>query len=224
MKISPSKEDYIKTIFSLKGSEEIVSNKDLANSLNVSAASVTDMNNRLVKEELITYIPYKGVQLTDLGIQVANQLIRKHRIWEVFLYDKLGFEWDEVHIEADRLEHASSNKLIEKLNLFLGQPKYDPHGGLIPNADGTVVQDDKPLISLKELKVNQSFVVREVSDEDDDLLNYLKDKGFSLNDEYEIVGSDTYDGTISIQNSKSNEIFTISGKALNKIKVNVIKK
>src|SRR5699024_1478319 len=98
LKFSPSKEDYIKAIYSLNGSEDIVSNKKLANSLAVSAASVTDMNNRLQKEDLITYYPYKGVQLTDLGIKVANQLIRKHRIWEVFLFEKLGFEWNEVHI------------------------------------------------------------------------------------------------------------------------------
>ena len=222
MKISPSKEDYIKTIFNLNGSEEIVSNKSLANSLKVSAASVTDMNNRLVKENLISYFPYKGVQLTDLGAQVANQLIRKHRIWEVFLHEKLGFDWDEVHHEADRLEHASSNKLIERLNAFLNHPKYDPHGGLIPNADGSVSKDDTPLISLKEIEVNQYFIVREVSDEDDELLNYLTMKGFSLNDEYEMVGTDAYDGTISIRNIQTNDTFTISEKAVSEIKVNKI--
>ena len=123
MKISPSKEDYIKTIYSLNGAKDIVSNKQLAHSLSVSAASVTDMNNRLKKENLITYYPYKGVQLTDIGIQIANKLIRKHRIWEVFLYEKLGFDWDEVHVEADRLEHASSEKVINALSELLGDRK-----------------------------------------------------------------------------------------------------
>lgn len=219
MKISPSKEDYLKTIYALKGYEKIVSNKDLAESLDVSAASVTDMNSRLLKEDLITYYPYKGVQLTDLGVKVANQLIRKHRIWEVFLYEKLGFEWNEVHEEADHLEHASSDILIERLDNFLGNPTYDPHGGLIPNADGTVDKEEKPLLPLVKLKPHQYFIVREVPDEDNDLLNYLSEKGFSLNDEYELMAIEPYDGSITIRNTKTDTKITVSGKALEKIKV-----
>lgn len=221
MKFSPSKEDYIKTIYSLNGSEDIVSNKQLANSLAVSAASVTDMNNRLKKEDLITYYPYKGVQLTDLGIQVANQLIRKHRIWEVFLFEKLGFEWNEVHVEADRLEHASSDKVIERLSELLGHPEYDPHGGIIPNADGTVDLDKVPLVSLKDITVGQSFIVKEVPDEDSILLNYLSQKDFSLNDEYEVTDIEMFDGTLTLKNSQTGDAFTVSGQALEKIRVSV---
>ena len=221
MQISPSKEDYIKTIYNLNGSDTIVSNKQLANSLAVSAASVTDMNNRLKKENLITYYPYKGVQLTDLGIQIANQLIRKHRIWEVFLFEKLGFEWDEVHVEADRLEHASSDKVIERLSNLLGNPVYDPHGGIIPNADGTVDLDKIPLISLKDIAVNQTFTVKEVPDEDSILLDYLAQKGFLLNDEYEVLEIETFDGTLTLKNKQTNEVFTVSGQALEKIRVSV---
>ena len=221
MKFSPSKEDYIKTIYSLNGSEDIVSNKQLANSLAVSAASVTDMNNRLKKEDLITYYPYKGVQLTDLGIQVANQLIRKHRIWEVFLFEKLGFEWNEVHVEADRLEHASSDKVIERLSELLGHPEYDPHGGIIPNADGTVDLDKVPLVSLKDITVGQSFIVKEVPDEDSILLNYLSQKDFSLNDEYEVTEIEMFDGTLTLKNSQTGDAFTVSGQALEKIRVSV---
>ena len=221
MQISPSKEDYIKTIYNLNGSDTIVSNKQLANSLAVSAASVTDMNNRLKKENLITYYPYKGVQLTDLGIQIANQLIRKHRIWEVFLFEKLGFDWDEVHVEADRLEHASSDKVIERLSNLLGNPEYDPHGGIIPNADGTVDLDKIPLISLKDIAVNQTFTVKEVPDEDSILLDYLAQKGFLLNDEYEVLEIETFDGTLTLKNKQTNEVFTVSGQALEKIRVSV---
>lgn len=221
MQISPSKEDYIKTIYNLNGSNAIVSNKQLANSLAVSAASVTDMNSRLKKEALITYYPYKGVQLTDLGIQIANQLIRKHRIWEVFLFEKLGFEWDEVHVEADRLEHASSDKVIERLSNLLGNPVYDPHGGIIPNADGTVDLDKIPLISLKDIAVNQTFTVKEVPDEDSILLDYLAQKGFLLNDEYEVLEIETFDGTLTLKNKQTNEVFTVSGQALEKIRVSV---
>lgn len=222
MKISPSKEDYLKTIYSLKGAEQIVSNKQLTKALSVSAASVTDMNNRLEKEQLITYYPYKGVQLTDLGIQVANQLIRKHRIWEVFLHEKLGFHWNEVHEEADRLEHASSDKVIERLSDLLGNPEFDPHGGIIPNADGTVNKNRIPLVTLEEVKVNQSFIVKEVPDDDTELLDYLSEKDFSLNDKYEITEADTYDGTITIVNLSTNKSFTISAKALEKIKVSLL--
>lgn len=222
MKISPSKEDYLKTIYSLKGADQIVSNKQLTKALSVSAASVTDMNNRLEKEQLITYYPYKGVQLTDLGIQVANQLIRKHRIWEVFLHEKLGFHWNEVHEEADRLEHASSDKVIERLSDLLGNPEFDPHGGIIPNADGTVNKNRIPLVTLEEVKVNQSFIVKEVPDDDTELLDYLSEKDFSLNDKYEITEADTYDGTITIVNLSTNKSFTISAKALKKIKVSLL--
>lgn len=219
MKFSPSKEDYIKTIYSLNGCETIISNKQLANSLSVSAASVTDMNNRLQKEKLITYYPYKGVKLTDLGIKVANQLIRKHRIWEVFLFEKLGFEWNEVHVEADRLEHASSDKVIERLSELLGHPEYDPHGGIIPNADGTVDLDKVPLISLKDVTLNQNFVVKEVPDEDSVLLNYLSQKGFNLNGKYMVTDIETYDGTLTLKNKKNDDSFTVSGKALKNIRV-----
>lgn len=222
MKISPSKEDYIKTIYSLNGAKDIVSNKQLAHSLSVSAASVTDMNNRLKKENLITYYPYKGVQLTDIGIQIANKLIRKHRIWEVFLYEKLGFDWDEVHVEADRLEHASSEKVINALSELLGHPEYDPHGGIIPNADGTVDLDKVPLIPLKDAIVSQIFTVKEVPDDDDELLSYLTQKGISLNDTFEIMHIETYDSTITIKNTQTDVVFTISGKALENIRVELL--
>lgn len=222
MKFSPSKEDYIKTIYSLNGAEDIVSNKQIAHSLSVSAASVTDMNNRLKKEDLITYFPYKGVQLTDMGIQIANQLIRKHRIWEVFLYEKLGFDWNEVHVEADRLEHASSDKVIEGLSELLGHPEYDPHGGIIPNADGTVDLDKVPLVSLKDVIVRQSFIVKEVPDEDDDLLNYLSQRGISLNEPFEMLHIETYDGSITVKNRLTDNVFTVSGKDLGKIRVALI--
>lgn len=219
MKISPNKEDYIKAIFNLNGASQIVSNKDIANELSVSAASVTDMNTRLVKEGLITHSPYKGVQLTEVGIKISNQLIRKHRIWEVFLYEKLGFQWDEVHEEADRLEHASSDKVIERLDQFLNSPKFDPHGGIIPQADGTVKKFRTPRIPLTEINAGEQFVVLEVPDHDNELLNYLYDKGFSINNRYQLEEINTYDGMIAIQNIDTKEVVTISGKALEKIQV-----
>ena len=219
MKMSPNKEDYIKAIHSLNGTNEVVSNKSIANELSVSAASVTDMNTRLVKRGLVTHTPYKGVKLTVKGTQVANQLLRKHRIWEVFLYEKLGFKWDEIHNEADRLEHASSDKLIQRLNEFLDYPKYDPHGGMIPNLDGTMDKQNSPLISLTAIQIGDRFIVKEVPDEDVKLLHYLFDKGFSINDKYQLIDANTYDGMITIKEIGSAKQLTISGKAIDKIKI-----
>lgn len=218
MVMSPNKEDYIKAIHSLDGAYEIVSNKKIANKLSVSGASVTEMNARLVKEEFISHIPYKGVQLTSKGIRAANQLVRKHRLWEVFLYEVLGYQWDEVHTEADRLEHASSNKLINRLSEFLDQPKHDPHGGIIPNADGTVDESILPILSLSELENDIHFMVKEVLD-DEELLNYLNDKGFELNQIYKIIARDSYDGTVTIFDNTQDATYTISGKATDSIKV-----
>ncbi len=218
MKISPNKEDYIKAIYALNGAHEVISNKDIANELSVSAASVTDMNARLVKENLISYYPYKGVQLTALGVRVTNQLIRKHRLWEVFLYEKLGFQWNEVHDEADRLEHASSDKVTERLNDLLGNPQYDPHGGLIPNADGTIDEEKITLVPLTAIEVNQYFIVKEVPD-DEHLLNYLFDKGISINDKYKLININAYDGMLTIKDVHTRDEVTISEKALEKIKV-----
>jgi len=220
MAMSPSKEDYIKTIHSLDGAYEIVSNKNIANKLEVSAASVTEMNSRLLKEEFVSHYPYKGVQLTEKGIRTANQLIRKHRLWEVFLYDTLDYQWDEVHGEADRLEHASSDKLVERLSEFLNHPKHDPHGGIIPNADGTVDESILPILSLNELDIGVHFMVKEVLD-DEELLNYLNDKGFKLNQVYKIVAKDSYDGTVTVFDNTKDATYTISGKATSSI--NVIK-
>lgn len=221
MKMSPSKEDYIKVIYNLSNNNSIVSNKDIANKLSISAASVTDMISSLVKEDMVDHFPYKGVQLTETGIKTANQLIRKHRVLEVFLYETLGFKWDEVHEEADRLEHASSNKFIERLNDFLNNPTYDPHGGIIPNADGTITPPENALMQLNQLEIGEHFVVREVSD-NEELLNYLHSKEFSLNKRYALIDIDSFDGTITLKEAETVHTLTISGQALNKIKVNIV--
>lgn len=216
MSISPSKEDYLKAIHDLNGAYKNVSNKDIAAALSVSAASVSEMNARLAKEDLITHVPYKGVQLTEKGIKSANQLIRKHRLWEVFLYEKLNFKWDEVHAEADRLEHASSDLLIERLSEFLGYPKYDPHGGLIPNADGTVDEIVTPLLPLEEIPINCVFAIIEV-DDDEVLLNYLYENNVSLNYNYLLLERNSYDSTVIILDIETKKKVTISGKAVQSI-------
>ncbi len=221
MKMSPSKEDYIKVIYGISPENQVVSNKEIASKLNISAASVTDMINRLVKENMVNYFPYKGVTLTETGIRTANKLIRKHRILEVFLYEKLGFQWDEIHEEADRLEHASSDLFIERLNAFLNDPNYDPHGEVIPNKDGSVNEKDIILSNLSGVTINDRFQVREVSDQEN-LLHYLSNKGISLNKSYRTIESDSFDGSLTILDEETKDKITISGKALDGIRVAIL--
>lgn len=201
--MTPSKEDYLKTIVGLGGETKIVNNKQLVAALNVSAASVTDMNTKLLKEGLITHIPYKGVQVTEKGLRLANQVIRKHRIWEVFLLEKLGYDWKEVHADADRLEHASSDLLIERLYQFLGEPEFDPHGGKIPAKDGTTSTVQFP--SLNEMKPGESFTIKEVED-DQVFLEYLTHKGIQLNSRYKLLSTETYGGDFTLESTDGTTI------------------
>ena len=127
MKYSSSKEDYLKAIYHLQAQDGVVSTNELAGELQTRAASVTDMLKKLKGQKLLNYEPYKGFRLSSEGRKVAVQVVRKHRLWEYFLVEKLNFQWDEVHEIAEELEHISSRKLIDRLDEFLGYPKTDPH-------------------------------------------------------------------------------------------------
>lgn len=215
MVLTPNKENFIKAIFELNGERENVSNKDLANELGVSAASITDMNARLVKDKIITNTPYRGVKLTDKGLHIAYQLIRRHRLWEVFLSTKLGYRWDELHEDADLLEHISSDKLIERLDAFLGHPTVDPHGDLIPNQEGeTLAIQYRPLV---EFEVGDQVEIKQVDDQEA-FLQYLTDKGIALGKKYLIKEVDPFEGPFILQADSGEEIL-ISNKATFKIYV-----
>jgi len=216
--MTPNKEDFIKAIYELGGDQNVVTNKALVNQLSITAASVTDMNTRLLKEELITHIPYQGVKLTEKGLLIANQLIRKHRIWEVFLSEKLGYDWNEVHADADLLEHASSDLLIERLNQFLKEPTFDPHGGVIPNKNGTIPDiESTPLI---DVSLGSSFKIKEVDDQQE-FLEYLLFKDVQLGKEYTLVGIEPYDGPLTLETDSGDR--TILGhKAAFKILVEIL--
>jgi len=135
--LSHTEENYLKAIFKITEHEnKSASTNEISHRMKVSAASVSDMIKRLSKKELIHYEKHRGVVLTELGNKLATHLIRKHRLWEVFLVDKLDFSWDEVHEIAEELEHIESPKLVNKLDDFLGNPRFDPHGDPIPDADG----------------------------------------------------------------------------------------
>lgn len=171
MKYSTSKENYIKAIYHLQQEEEVVSTNGLARALSTKPASVTDMLKKLKAQKLLQYQPYKGVKLSAEGRKLALQIIRKHRLWEYFLVEKLGFGWEEVHEIAEELEHISSKKLIDRLDIFLGTPKTDPHGDPIPDHQGRM-----PLIeqrSLQELPYHVPAKVVSVSNQSTAMLDLL---------------------------------------------------
>lgn len=214
--MTPQKEDYLKAIVELGGDKELVNNKLIGKALSVSAASVTEMSSKLLKDGLISHIPYQGVKVTEKGLLIANQVIRKHRLWEVFLMEQLGFSWDKVHEIAEKLEHVSSEELIDRLDQYLGFPKTDPHGGMIPDREGNIPNVDS--YQLFELKKGQKFTILEVDDETD-FLQYLSAKGIYLENIYTIKNVESFEGPISFYDEHNNE-YQISFKAASKLTVN----
>lgn len=172
-KLTHSEENYLKEIFHLSGQEkQKVSTNALAEKLQSKASSITDMLGKLKNKNLITYQKYKGCYLTEEGEKIALHIIRKHRLWETFLVNKLNFGWDEVHDVAEQLEHIRSVKLIDSIDDFLNHPKFDPHGDPIPDKDGNIdYQESK--INLSEGAVNTTFEVVSVNEDSLALLKYL---------------------------------------------------
>ena len=178
---SSTEEDYLKAIYKL--SEKIddgafVNNKAIAEEMATTPASVTDMLNRLFKKKLIVYQSHKGAKLTAEGRQNAMNLVRKHRLWEVFLVDKLKFTWDEVHEIAEQLEHIQSEELTKRLSDFLGNPKYDPHGDPIPDEKGHIQPQSKHL--LAELSETEVGVIVGVEEHSPTFLRYLDEINLGL--------------------------------------------
>ncbi len=167
-----AEENYLKAVFKISGKDRRkVSTNDLAHEMNTKASSVTDMLQKLAEKKLIKYEKYKGVSLTKKGRTVAAMVIRKHRLWEVFLVDKLQFKWDEIHELAEQLEHVNSSKLVERLDEFLGFPTHDPHGDPIPDAEGNL--NHHPDYTLADLDINEEGIIVGVKDHSADFLQYL---------------------------------------------------
>lgn len=191
-------ENYLKAIFKLSAEQEgNISTSAIAEALDINAASVTDMIKKLASKKLITYRPYQGVKLTASGRSVAVNIVRKHRIWEVFLVEKLKFNWGEVHDIAEQLEHIRSEELIERLDDFLGYPRVDPHGDPIPDKNGQFA-DTKPVL-LSELKADQRAIIRGVKDDSRDLLHYLEQHRLLLGTAVRIVQIFDFDGSIILE-------------------------
>lgn len=210
--MTPNREDYLKLIFELGGDENKINNKHIVSGLNVSAASVSEMISKLVKEKLVHHSPYQGVQLTELGLTKASTLIRKHRLWEVFLVEHLNYSWNEVHDDAEVLEHVTSPILADRLSDYLGNPKFCPHGGVIPKA-GEPVHEERHE-TLVDYPVGTKIRIARVLDEKD-LLDYLVSINLNIHDEFSIDDIAAYEGPITISNSEKK--LAVSYKAASTI-------
>ncbi|AOW08836.1 metal-dependent transcriptional regulator [Flavobacterium gilvum] len=204
-----SEENYLKAIYHLTANlDSEVSTNAIAVAMETKASSVTDMLKKLAEKDLVNYKKYQGVSLTENGKLAAKMIVRKHRLWEVFLVEKLDFSWDEVHDVAEQLEHIKSEKLINKLDDFLGNPTEDPHGDPIPDAQGRIIAIEKQLLS--ELQSNQSGICVGVKDNSPDFLKYLDKQQIGLGTRIEVIGKETFDLSLKI---KVNDIeFVISNK------------
>lgn len=192
-----SEENYLKTIYHLTALlDSEVSTNAIAEKMETKASSVTDMLKKLAEKGLVNYKKYQGVSLTENGKLTAKMIVRKHRLWEVFLVEKLDFSWDEVHDIAEQLEHIKSEKLINKLDDFLGNPTEDPHGDPIPDAHGRIIKIEKHLLS--ELQENQTGICVGVKDTSPEFLKYLDKQKISLGSEIKLLSKESFDLSVKI--------------------------
>ncbi len=201
MNYSVSEENYIKAIYHLQGEGETVTTNALAAELRTRPASITDMLKKLKTKKLINYQPYHGFRLSAEGRKTALGIIRRHRLWEYFLSEKLKFDWNEVHEVAEHLEHVSSKKLIDKLDEYLGFPKFDPHGDPIPDSAGRM--ESGPQVQLGQLDGHQSGVVIQVSNQSPELLELLSARKIGIGTRIEVIRKFSFDGSVEIRVGRS---------------------
>ena len=197
MKHQLATQDYIKTIAMVvvNANQEIVKVKHIANQLDVTIAAVSDMVKKLVKDGLVVSHSYKGVELTPAGLKLGLQLIRYHRLWEVFLHETLEVPWDEVHHEAEHLEHAASNKLMDRIDAYLGHPKVDPHGNPIPSVTGELLFNASEIPLINGV-INDIYYVTRFEGLDSVYLTYLADNGFAIGSSIELLQYFEFDGSV----------------------------
>jgi DtxR family Mn-dependent transcriptional regulator len=190
-------EDYLKAIYDLERSGHRAGTNEIAAQLAIAPASVSGMVRRLAEQGLIEHERYHGVRLTDAGRRAALRTLRRHRIIEAYLAQALGYAWDRVHDEAERLEHAASDELIDRMAAAIGEPARDPHGAPIPTREGSV--DEPSLTSIDELAVGARARVRRVSDHDGDRLRYLAALGMTPGTTFEVLERAPFDGPITVE-------------------------
>jgi len=210
-----TEENYLKAIFKLSAFvDKEVSTNAIAEELGSKPSSVTDMIKKLSDKKLIKYKKYKGVSLTNNGRKIAISIVRNHRLWEVFLVEKLNFKWDEVHDLAEELEHIHSEKLTDQLDAFLEFPKYDPHGDPIPDKEGNVTRHKNQ--TLADLKIQERGVVVGVKEHTKAYLNYLENINLVLGTEITVENIEDFDSsmTLTIEKNKVNISFQASKQLL----------
>ncbi len=197
MKLTRSEENYLKSIFKLSGKQQQnVTTSALAEELNAKAASVTDMIKKISDKGLCDYVKYKGVKLSPIGYNYAVNVVRKHRLWELFLVEKLAFGWEEVHEVAEQLEHIKSDKLTKSLEEFLDFPKWDPHGNPIPDSEGNIPKRSTVVFSLVESGFN--YILLGVNQDDPEFLKYLNQVGLQIGKEIKLLQKFEFDGSLQI--------------------------
>jgi len=217
--LSISEENYIKSIYHLQQIQESVNTNALAAYSKTKPASVTDMLKKLQAKNLLNYNPYKGFRLSRDGNKAALIIIRRHRLWESFLVDKLNFSWEEVHEVAEELEHVRSKKLIDKLDAFLNFPKFDPHGDPIPDSNGKLsLQQQLP---LSQLPLNKAAVITSVHDQSSELLSFLSSLDIVIGTKLEVKRRLPFDNSLEIK-FKNRQSINLSEQVSNAIQVNPI--
>ena len=212
--LSFAEENYLKAIYHLSdGGKKSVSTNAISEALKTKPASVSDMIRKLASKGVVDYQKYHGVQISEDGKKDALAIIRKHRLWEVFLVEKLKFNWDEVHEIAEQLEHIRSSLLISRLDEFLGYPQYDPHGDPIPDKDGII--QTKPRVPLSKLNAGDNAKLTSVSDSSDMFLRYLDKLNISIGCQIFILEKQEFDGSLEIQIDKKNKTFVSKAVAEN---------
>jgi DtxR family Mn-dependent transcriptional regulator len=202
-----AEENYLKTIYHLENETRGgVSTSAIAEKMNTKPSSVTDMVQKLAEKKAVSYEKYKGTFLTRSGKKTAAKIIRKHRLWEVFLVDKLEFQWDEVHEMAEQLEHIQSDRLISRLDRFLDHPDFDPHGDPIPDSEGNMKPSDHRLLS--ELGKGKMGVCVGVKHSNRDFLQYLDRKKIGLGETIKVLDKDDFDGSMRIQIGKDQQFLS----------------
>jgi DtxR family transcriptional regulator, Mn-dependent transcriptional regulator len=223
--LSAPVEDYLKAIYEIAASSEsnavgaatpdtaeagVAGTNEIAQALGFAPASVTGMLRRLAEQGLITYERYRGVRLTDKGRRAALRTIRRHRVIEAYLTSALGYPWDRVHAEAERLEHAASDELIDRMASAIGEPATDPHGAPIPTREGTLAA--RPLVPLSEVAAGGHVRVRQVGDRDPERLRYLAELGIVPGVSVQVVAHAPFGGPISLLVGADDERFSKEGK------------
>ena len=217
--VTLTEENYLKTIFHLgQEGKETVSTNAIAEKIDSKASSVTDMVKKLADKKLAHYVKYQGVTLTQQGRKAATSVVRKHRLWEVFLVEKLNFKWDEVHEVAEQLEHIKSGKLIQELDAFLGFPTHDPHGDPIPDSEGNLI----PVVSFNILEVPKGTrgTLVQVKDSSDVFLKYLSKNGLRIGIQITVGSLEPFDQSLMI--SFEGQSLTISNTVAQNLLIQII--